>query len=326
MFILIVGGRYGSEISAGSKKPREFFDRYESITKKEYGSAVDKDIPVYILIEKGVYGEYQTFIRNKNLKDINYAHVDSVNVFLLVEDILAKPRNNPVHTFEKFEDIESWLREQWAGLFRELLRRQSHQQELAGLSQQVLQLKETNDTLKKYLEAVMRGIGKQETSRLIESEEKRLSDIRQFELIRRNPWVEYVTGRAIGLDLDSVVVALREASGFEDFADRVRGKAVRPDIATGIVNTLRTASAARRDMNDARRVLNLPPFETPDDWPFMPGFEDDRADDRVPSVKIKTPPDTGNVATGPASGQASVPKKASRRKAPPRDVPDELQP
>src|SRR5436853_3401046 len=36
VFILIIGGRYGSEISSGSKKPKAFFERYESITKKEY--------------------------------------------------------------------------------------------------------------------------------------------------------------------------------------------------------------------------------------------------------------------------------------------------
>src|ERR1700683_3343778 len=58
IFTLILGGRYGSEVSSGSKKPKDFFDRYESITKKEYSSAIDKDIPVYILIEKAVYAEY----------------------------------------------------------------------------------------------------------------------------------------------------------------------------------------------------------------------------------------------------------------------------
>src|SRR4051812_29987225 len=45
IFILIVGGRYGSEISSGSKKPKTFFVRYESITRKEYDSAAEKDVP-----------------------------------------------------------------------------------------------------------------------------------------------------------------------------------------------------------------------------------------------------------------------------------------
>jgi hypothetical protein len=149
VFVLIVGGRYGSEASSDEKQPsRSFFERYESITKKEYESAVGRDIPTYILIEAGVYSEYQTFLRNKDSSSINYAHVDSVNVFHLIEEILARPRNNPVHTFERFADIESWLREQWAGMFRELLNRKSQQQQLATLNSQVAELKAVNETLK----------------------------------------------------------------------------------------------------------------------------------------------------------------------------------
>jgi hypothetical protein len=81
IFVLIVGGRYGSEATGKQKKPnREFFERYESITKKEYQSAVDRDIPIYVLVESNVYSEYQTYLRNKDNRDISYAHVDSVNV------------------------------------------------------------------------------------------------------------------------------------------------------------------------------------------------------------------------------------------------------
>ena len=67
IYVLIIGGRYGSEISATKNKDsKSFFDRYESITKQEYKSAVDKEIPVYILIEKPVYSEYKTFMRNRD--------------------------------------------------------------------------------------------------------------------------------------------------------------------------------------------------------------------------------------------------------------------
>lgn len=266
VFVLIVGGRYGSESSTESKTPKDFFDRYESITKKEYDSAADKDIPIYVLIERAVHAEYQTFIRNKNMTGIKYAHVDSVNVFLLIENILAKPRNNPVQTFEKFEDIQAWLREQWAGLFRELLRRQSQQQQLAGLSQQVIQLKETNETLKKYLEAVMRGENKQTTTKLIESEHKRLTNVRQLESLANNRWVEWLTRRADGIDVPTIAEALRHASGFEDSVKRLPLFPDQEAVAERIVTTLRDNGEARADLNAARAILHLPPFETPDDW------------------------------------------------------------
>jgi hypothetical protein len=153
VLVLIVGGRYGS---SEEKKPSgAAFERYDSITKKEYEAACSRDIPVYILIEQNVYSEYYTYLRNKDNKNINYAHVDSVNVFQLIQDILSKPRNNPVHTFERFSDIESWLREQWAGLFRELLQRMSSQKQIATLSAQVKTLGAINATLQRYLEAIV---------------------------------------------------------------------------------------------------------------------------------------------------------------------------
>lgn len=49
IFVIIIGGRYGAEISSGEKKiDKRFYDRYESITKKEYETAVKRDIPIYI--------------------------------------------------------------------------------------------------------------------------------------------------------------------------------------------------------------------------------------------------------------------------------------
>jgi hypothetical protein len=86
-------------------------------------------------------------LKNKEREDVSYAHVDSANIFRLIEEILAKPRNNPTHTFERFSDIEAWLKEQWAGLFRDLLNGRSEQQQLTTLSMQVAQPKAINDTL-----------------------------------------------------------------------------------------------------------------------------------------------------------------------------------
>ncbi|THV56867.1 DUF4062 domain-containing protein [Flagellimonas alvinocaridis] len=135
IFVLIIGGRYGTQASKEVKKPsKKFFDRYESITKKEYEAAAKKDIPIYVLIESNVYNEYRTYLRNKTTTDINYAHVDSVNIFHFIEEILSKPRNNPIYSFEKFEQIESWLKEQWAGSFRELLNRKVQQNQIKTLT------------------------------------------------------------------------------------------------------------------------------------------------------------------------------------------------
>lgn len=261
ILVLIVGGRYGSEVSSESKKPtKQFFDRYDSITKREYQSAVEKDIPIYVLIERGVYSEYQTYIRNKDVENIKYAHVESVNVFTLIDDILLKPRNNPVHSFEKFEDIERWLRDQWAGLFRELLRKQSQQQQLAGLSAQVSELKETNETLKKYLEAVMRGVDEQETTRLIASEEKRLDEARRHEALKANHWIVHLI-HSWSVNFDDAIEAIRAAVSISDFGERLSLVSGNFNAGLDNVELLLRSAGALRDFNEARALLEMPAIE-----------------------------------------------------------------
>jgi hypothetical protein len=141
IFVLVVGGRYGSESGSSNKLQHSFFERYESITKKEFEAAQESNVPIFILIESGVYGEYQTFLRNRGNDTIKYAHVDSANIFHFIESILSLERNNPTFQFERSAQIEGWLRDQWAGLFRELLRTRTQKRQIADLTTQVAELK-----------------------------------------------------------------------------------------------------------------------------------------------------------------------------------------
>ena len=139
-----------------------------------------------------MHTEYHTYLRNKDNDNIQYAHVDSVNVFRLIQVILSKPRNNPVHTFERFSDIESWLREQWAGLFRELLQRMSSQKQIATLSAQVEALAAINATLQRYLEAVVSKVSPVEAKELIKSERDWQRERVQLDALKRNEWFPYL--------------------------------------------------------------------------------------------------------------------------------------
>ena len=176
MFVLIIGGRYGSAASGEQQKlSTSFYTRYESITKREYETAVTRGVPIYILIDRSVYAEYGTYCQNRDNTNTKYAHVDSVNVFRFIEEILAQPRNNPVHTFERHSDIEGWLREQWAGLFKEMVSRRSEQTQLASLDSQVKELANVNTTLKRYLEVVMSQVSeKKAAEEIIKTEVKDL--------------------------------------------------------------------------------------------------------------------------------------------------------
>ncbi|HUW60031.1 MAG TPA: DUF4062 domain-containing protein, partial [Candidatus Bathyarchaeia archaeon] len=259
IFILIIGGRYGTEASGKQRIPSvTFFERYESITKKEYDSAVARDIPVYVLVETNVYSEYQTYLKNKENKEIVYAHAQSVNIFRFIEEILSKPRNNPMHTFERFSDMETWLREQWAGLFRELLQRQSQQQQLADLSGQISRLQAINETLKKYLEAVMTRMPPDDSTHLIESEKHRLAEIEQRERVRKSLFYSQINN-VLDIPLDSFLQAAKEANSFADFAVRVHQNGTL--IRSYLSRLLLDSPTAREAFNEVRQVLGLDPLK-----------------------------------------------------------------
>jgi len=266
VFVLIIGGRYGSAASTEEKKPsRALFEKYESITKKEYGAACSRDIQIYILIEQNVYAEYHTYLKNKDNENIQYAHVDSVNVFRLIQDILSKPRNNPMHTFERFSDIESWLREQWAGLFRELLQRMSSQKQIASLSEQVEALAAINTTLQRYLEEVVSKVSPDGATELIRSERERLKEIEQLEALKRNRFFTLVDF------LDELKVAhfrdaLLASESFPDFTKKW-GELSSETWVEDAALELEGVSEAILALNEARSVLGKEPFPV---WPEEP--------------------------------------------------------
>lgn len=257
IFVLIIGGRYGSASSTEESNPsRSFFERYESITKKEYDSACSRDIPAYILIEHNVHSEYHTYLRNKDNEKIQYAHVDSINIFRLIEDILSKPRNNPVHTFERFVDIENWLREQWAGLFRELLQRMSSQKQIATLSGQIETLGELNATLQRYLEVVISKVSPDEAKELIESERERLELVEQLELLRGTEF--YQLGIKGQISLEAFREILLTSTSIREFDQRVEAL----DHSSGLGRMpmligIEDSPEAIQNINAARSILGL---------------------------------------------------------------------
>lgn len=220
IFVMIIGGRYGTEKGLPANKlSKSFFGRYDSITKQEYEAAVSEELPLYILIEKSVYSEYFTFLKNKNGKNINYAHVDSINIFLLIQSILSRP-TNPVHPFDKFSDIEQWLREQWAGRFKDLLVEASNERNLNSLSAQVASLQEFNITIKRYLEEVMSKVSQAKAAKIISSETTRLHNTQILTELRNNVLAHYIN-KSWGIKYEAIKYAVNRSKSPKDFVDNL---------------------------------------------------------------------------------------------------------
>lgn len=265
IYILIIGGRYGSESSeTRTGTPKTFFERYESVTKMEYKAAASDDIPIYILIERAVYAEYQTFLKNRDNKNIAYAHVDSVNVFHFIDSILSQPRNNPIQTFDKYVDIETWLRLQWSGLFRELLKQRSSQAQLRSLAAQVQDLSEVNKTLRRYLEEVVTKVAPQlEANSLIQAEDARLTEAHNNLKLASNDYVEYLT-RAVNIPLNKIREALEEATTLKEFVERLEKSCNDHPASIHPISVVKRSKAAFNDLNEARKIVNRPAFAESD--------------------------------------------------------------
>ncbi len=260
IFVLVVGGRYGSEVSSSSdhRTRRVFFDRYESITKKEFETAYENDIPVYILIESNVHAEYQTYQKNRDNEDIDYAHVDSANIFRMIEHILNQPRNNPVYNFDRSSQIENWLRDQWAGMFRELLRSRSQQKQLLALTSQVGELKTVNETLKTYLEEVLKGVSTDST-KVIEQESKRIEHAKMMERFSSNDFIDFIS-RQSRFSIGQIEELLRTSPTPIAFSERLAPSIKDPSIQQSLPRWLMPGGLAIGDVNDAREILGLSPY------------------------------------------------------------------
>jgi len=264
IFVLIIGGRYGSAASSEdhASAENESRRRYESITKQEYKAALQEDIPIYILVESGVYGEYQTFRKNRDNATIEYAHVDSINVFEMLDEILRQKQNNPVKSFDRYSDMESWLRDQWAGLFRELLNRRNSQTQLAGLASQVGEMSEVNKTLRRYIEMIVSQLAPEKSEEIIKSENQRLKAAREEVAIRQFYVLEWLRAHT-QIPEEQLLELIRNAKNLEAFHAELKKRVKEGDGLGYILDALGGDDwhPAFDELNQLREILGQLPFK-----------------------------------------------------------------
>lgn len=128
MAILIVGGRYGSPVSAEKQaeyETRDNFDKYTSVTCREFKTAIQENIPVYVFVDTSVHEQYNIYKHNmvaieEKKCEITFPAVDNLNVFRFIHSIHSIGHIS-IEAFSKTNDIEKFLKKQWAFLFQQYL-------------------------------------------------------------------------------------------------------------------------------------------------------------------------------------------------------------
>jgi hypothetical protein len=116
MFVLVIGGRFGSKFK-GSE---------ESVVNHEYRKAIDSRIPVFAVVESAVYSGFKVYLKNMENRNVDrskiiYSDVDSCKIFDFMQEVESKAYNNALFSFSNVSELESYLRQQWAGLMFNLL-------------------------------------------------------------------------------------------------------------------------------------------------------------------------------------------------------------
>jgi hypothetical protein len=146
IFVLIIGGRYGGK----------YHQSENSITNTEYKEAIRLKIPVFALVESAVYNEHNLYQRNRSNADIDltklkFPAVDSLKIFEFVDEVRSNAVNNAIVPFRDFGDIESYLRQQWAGMMFDFLNTTNESRRVADTLTTLAEMNQRIEILSKQI-------------------------------------------------------------------------------------------------------------------------------------------------------------------------------
>jgi hypothetical protein len=152
MFVLIIGGRFGSK----------YKDQPESIVNQEYREAVSKIIPVFAMVEQQVHAENRVYQKNKENKNldaskITYPGVDSTKIFDFMEEVQGNAINNALVPFSDYNELESYLKQQWAGMMFNFLTHKSESERVTNMLETLSSISSKIEFLSKQ---ILSSVGK----------------------------------------------------------------------------------------------------------------------------------------------------------------------
>jgi hypothetical protein len=157
--VLIIGGRYGSK----------FIGKETSITNEEYREAARNKIPVFALVEQTVYADLSVYLSNRSNQNVDggaiiYPAADSVKILDFIEEVRQSAVNNALVPFRDFADIESYLRQQWAGMMFSFLLARNEENRVADIMSQFVKMNERLEFLSRQ---ILKSVGSKEDELLV---------------------------------------------------------------------------------------------------------------------------------------------------------------
>ncbi|MEO8886866.1 MAG: DUF4062 domain-containing protein [Mucilaginibacter sp.] len=247
MLLGIIGNRYGSE-----SKQTQY-----SITQLEIKTAVEQGKQVYLFIEKNVRTEYETYLLNKE-KEIAFKYVDSVKIYEFIEEVMKLTGGIIIHPFEHVSDITAFLKNQWAGLFKDFLRQNSQKKQYENLTHKINDLSAVTATLKTYLEkALPRVLEGENVVKIIEEENKKLEAEKQLSQLLELEGIKHLVNTH-NIAIEKIKTGLLTSETLFDFINFLKEQnSNRGDISFRCMTT----GIRMNDINMARILLGKTTFK-----------------------------------------------------------------
>lgn len=141
LFVLIIGGRHGSQYKG------------KSITNGEYDAAVKAKIPIFALVEREVLEQSRVYMANKSatMSPMVFPAVDSTLVFDFISEVQSNAVNNALVPFSDFEEMQGYLKRQWASMFHQFLMSESEARRVGDILSAISQSTDKTEYLIRQL-------------------------------------------------------------------------------------------------------------------------------------------------------------------------------
>jgi hypothetical protein len=174
MVILIIGGNYGS--SASKQDDHIEFDKYISVTRKEFKTAVEAGVPIFTFIESSVnseYGVYEVNAKRIEEKEIEifFKVAKSINVFRFIKEIKGISTIS-ITEFNTSTNIKDFLSKQWADMFKNHLKNLKQQQEIEQLESMMNKMKDIMEQMQIMLQGVGKKVLDEDYDKIVDKQRK----------------------------------------------------------------------------------------------------------------------------------------------------------
>jgi uncharacterized protein YdeI (YjbR/CyaY-like superfamily) len=160
-----------------------------------------------------------------------------------------------VFQFTNLLDARDWLRDQWAGLFRDLLVRRGKQEQLSALSEQIQQLEELNTTMEVYLQELVSKLSPHGES-IISDEKSRRLDAQTRIALRSNRLLSYLSD-ALQIPVEELQDLVSKTQTVEEFLQLTTEQAQSgSQISSQRIRELSESPLVKKDFAAARRSLS----------------------------------------------------------------------